>query len=146
MTLVVESSHGVGELVPWVTEAFSSIPNRNTALPNLADPLPFTPANCGKLVRYVPVEDKDEMSVVWALPVNGQNVKTKPLFYFQFLLEHEGGNSLQSYLIDRDLATKVSASPGHRFAGFSMMELNIKLTSSGIENYEKVIEAIFQFL
>lgn len=61
------------------------------------------------------------------------------------MIGHEGENSLLSYLKSKNWALALSAGPDHELYGMSQLELNITLTKNGLENYDKVIEAIFQY-
>jgi insulysin len=59
------------------------------------------------------------------------------------LFGHEGENSLLSYLISEGLALELSAGGDHELHSFSTFAIEVMLTKKGVENYEKVVEAIF---
>ena len=59
------------------------------------------------------------------------------------LFGHEGENSLLSYLISEGLALELSSGYDHELWNFSTFSVDITLTKKGLENYEKVIEAVF---
>jgi insulysin len=61
------------------------------------------------------------------------------------LFGHEGENSLLSYLISEGLALELSSSCDHELWSFSTFSVDITLTKKGLENHEKVIEALFQY-
>jgi insulysin len=61
------------------------------------------------------------------------------------LFGHEGENSLLSYLISEGLALELSSSFDHELWSFSTFNVDITLTKKGLENYEKVIESVFQY-
>lgn len=65
--------------------------------------------------------------------------------YHSNLFGHEGENSLLSYLISEGLALELSSSYDHELYHFSTFSVDITLTKKGIENVEKVIEAVFQY-
>jgi len=77
-------------------------------LPSLVEELPYTENEKGMFIRYVPVKDKDELSVSWVLPYTGLDT-SKPLNYHSNFIGHEGPNSLLSYLKKEDLAFKIWA-------------------------------------
>ena len=97
------------------------------------------------MVKFVPVKDKDVLSVTWVLPYVQKELRSQPLNYFSHLFGHEGENSILSYLISEGLALELSAGPDHELWSYSTFEINVTLTKKGLENYEKVIEAIFQY-
>ena len=52
----------------WVTDKFSPVIDYSVVLPDLGSPHPYPKENLGKLVKFVPVKDKDIMTIVWNLP------------------------------------------------------------------------------
>lgn len=128
-----------------MTEKFSAIKNFNVEVPSLMDPAPFPPESQTQLVRIVPVKDMDNLVLHWTLPYSGDDIKGKPLNYFSHLFGHEGENSILSWLIAQGLALELGAGPSHKLWGFSVFEVNIKLTKKGLQNYQKVVEAVFQY-
>jgi insulysin len=65
--------------------------------------------------------------------------------YYAFLFGHEGENSLLSYLKSEGYANDLSAGGDHELWSFSNFYLDISLTKKGLANYEKVVEAVFQY-
>jgi insulysin len=59
------------------------------------------------------------------------------------LFGHEGENSLLSYLISLGYALELSSSYDHELWSYSTFSVEITLTKKGLENYDKVIEAVF---
>jgi len=68
------------------------------------------------------------------------------LNYLSHVIGHEGENSLLSYLKAEDLALELGSSPDHSMDGMTTFEIEITLTKKGLENYENVIEATYQYL
>lgn len=102
--------------------------------------------NLGRLIKYVPVKDEDVLLIYWALPNYEKQWKSKPLYYFQFLLGHEGENSLLSYLISEGLAQSLCCYHYIHLHAISNLVVSVDLTKKGLENYDTVIEAVFQYL
>ena len=94
----------------------------------------------------MPVKDEHKLSIYWILPYLQDDIAGAPLNYYSHLIGHEGENSLLSYLKDQGWALELSAGGDHELWGFSTMEVNIKLTKLGLENYSLVIEATYQYL
>jgi insulysin len=63
MTLTVKSKHEIEVLEKWVTEKFSPVVNKDVVLPNLGDPTPYPTENLGKLIKFVPVQDTDQITI-----------------------------------------------------------------------------------
>lgn len=76
MTLTVKSKHDIDSLEKWVTEKFSPVVNKDVEVPNLADPHPYPTENLGKLVKFVPVQDTDQLTFYWTLPYVEKDYKT----------------------------------------------------------------------
>ena len=143
MTLSVYSRHEIELLEKWVTEKFSPVENKEVVVPDLGNPAPFPKENLGQFVRFVPVKDVDQLSLYWILPYVELEHNTQPLRYMAHLFGHEGENSLLSYLISEGLALELSAGGDHELFSFSTFAIEIMLTKKGVDNYEKVIEAVF---
>lgn len=69
--------------------------------------------------------------------------KTQPLKYHSHLFGHEGENSLLSYLIAEGLALELYSGYDHDLWSISNFYIDVTLTKKGIDNPDKVIEAVF---
>jgi len=145
MKLTVSGRHDIEQLEDWVVEKFSAVENKSVEVPDLGSPVPYPPENLGKLVKFVPVKDKDIITLLWILPYVQKDIKAQPLGYYAFLFGHEGENSLLSYLKSEGLANELSAGGDHELWSFSNFYVDISLTKKGLENYEQVVEAVFQY-
>ena len=112
-------------------------------VPNLGEPAPFLQSDLGQLFKFVPIKDKDILNLYWFLPYCQREYRSQPLKYFSNLFGHEGENSLLSYLIAEGYALELSAGYDHELWNFSNFYIDITLTKKGLENVEKVIEAVF---
>ena len=104
MTLSISGKHSLDDLEKWATEKFTAVENKDVVVPDLGIPAPYSSDRCGKLVKFVPIQDKDMITFFWILPYFERCHDTKPLNYFSHLFGHEGENSLLSYLISEGLA------------------------------------------
>lgn len=145
MCVTMSSKKSLEDMTKWATEKLSPIKNFNVEVPNLMDPQPFGPEQQSKLVRLVPIKDVDELSFIWVLPYTEKDLKRQPLHYYSHLFGHEGENSILSWLKNEGLALSLSAGPDHDLWGFSEFRIVIKLTKKGLEHYETVIEAVYQY-
>jgi len=145
MTLAISGRHEIEQMEEWVTSKFSAVENKSVVLPDLGSPVPFPREKLGKMVKFVPVKDKDIITLFWILPYVQQDIRAQPLGYYSFLFGHEGENSLLSYLKAEGLANELSAGGDHELWSFSNFYVDISLTKKGLANYEQVVEAVFQY-
>jgi insulysin len=61
------------------------------------------------------------------------------------LFGHEGKNSILSYLKKEGYAMSLSAGEDHEMGVFSDFQVTVGLTKKGLENYEKVAQAVFKY-
>jgi insulysin len=59
------------------------------------------------------------------------------------LFGHEGPNSLLSFLISEGLALELCSSSDHELWALSTFSIDITLSKKGLENYERVVEAVY---
>jgi len=69
MHLVVLSNHSLQDLEKWAVDKFSDIDNFDVEVPYLGDPAPFPEGHLCKLIKYIPVQDEDCLSLFWSLPL-----------------------------------------------------------------------------
>lgn len=143
MSLCVIGCEDVETLEKWVVEKFSPVVNKEVVVPDLCEEKAFNPEHLGKIIKFVPVKDKDIMTIFYQLPYCQKDFKTQPMDYLSNVIGHEGENSLLSYLKAEDFALALSCSPDHSMDGLTTFEIEITLTKKGLENYETVIEAIY---
>ena len=99
----------------------------------------------GKLIKFVPVKDRDILTVFWILPYVQKDFEAQPLGYYAFLFGHEGENSLLSYLKREGLANELGSGGDHELWSYSNFYIDIYLTKKGLDNYERVLEAVFEY-
>lgn len=147
MKLTVIGNHSLETLESWVREMFADVPNKDVKVPALDEPLkPFAPECLGQMVRFVPIKDKDMISILWpSLPYTQPEYKTQPLKYLSHLFGHEGENSLLSYLMHEGLALGLTAYGDHELFSISTFELDITLTKKGLAEWERVVAAVFKY-
>ena len=113
------------------------------AIPDYSQPTAYGPKNSAKLVKMFPVEDVNELKMVWNLPYYGNEIGKIHLKYFVELFGYEGKNSILSYLKSEGLANFLQANK-HSVGNFmTKFELCIELTEKGVKQYDRVVEAVF---
>lgn len=68
MRLVISGKHEISELEKLATELFSPIINIDVELPNLGAPAPYDEKKLSHVYKFVPIKDKDIISLYWFLP------------------------------------------------------------------------------
>ena len=140
------------DLENWAVTHFSAIENKNVTVPDLSEPvMAFDEQNLGQILRYNPILDKDKLSLYWILqnrsfPWLKEEWKSRLFQYFARLIGHEGENSLFSYLKEEDYAMELNASDRRFKDWMSLLKIDIILTKKGLNNTDKVIDAVFKYL
>jgi len=150
MNLCICGRFQIEQLEKWVTEKFSPVENKNVVVPSLSEPPSYPATHLGKLIKYVPVKDKDVLTLHFVLDYVEKDHKTQPLKYFAHLIGNEGENSLLSYLKAQGLALAPAKGATmcdveHLLDCMTFLQVEIILTAKGLDNYELVLEAAFQY-
>jgi insulysin len=147
MKLCISANHSLETMESWVREMFAGVPNKNVTPAKLDEPLkPFTPECLGQILKFIPIKDKDVLSIMWpSLPYTQEEYRTQPLKYLSHLFGHEGENSLLSYLMKEGLALGLSSYPDHELYCISTFSIDITLTKKGLQHIEQVVAAVFRY-
>lgn len=68
MYLCVIAKFDIETLEKWVTEKWTPVVNKDVVVPDLCVPPPFDDKVLGKLVKFVPVKDKDILDLFFNVP------------------------------------------------------------------------------
>lgn len=82
MTLCVSSNKKISELEKLVKEKFKGVKDKKVVVPDYSKPPPYGKNNSCHLVKVVPVDDVDELKIVWNLPYYGNEFNKVHLKYF----------------------------------------------------------------
>ncbi len=144
MRLVLISQKDIDELKKLVQEKFSAIPIRETQSLEIQTEI-FDSKDLPKIVRFVPVTQKNTLSLSFEIPYKEIDWSSKSSHILSSLLGHEGEGSYFSKLKKENLAYSISASTGN--IGYkSLFQVNIELTEKGKEKIERVIEFFFSYV
>ena len=145
MKLVLYSKENIEEIEKLAYQYFSPIENQSIQPLKYID-MPFTSENLAKFYHVKSIKKGDKLEIVWYVENLRPYFDSNPGSYISFLLGHEGKNSLLSYLIDEGLALELSSGCSNELNLFSTIEVSIKLTKKGLENYKDVSEIVFKYL
>lgn len=144
MNLVIASPLPLAQLKTLVIDKFSHIPNKN-AVP-LSPAVSYTStANREHMIYITPSTNTRELALVWDIPpsiVARRDAKAGPLV--NFVLGHEGKNSLLAHLKQEELADDLTANEEWLGADSNLLWIRVSLTDKGLRNTDQVIDAIFQ--
>lgn len=145
MKLVLYGNQSIDDIEKLAYEYFSPIKDFNIEPLKYKD-VPFTEENLGRIYHIKTIKKNDKLEFIWYLENLKPHFASNPASYISFILGHEGKNSLLSYLIDEGLALELSSGEGNELDLFSTLEVSIKLTKKGMENYREVCGIVFKFL
>ncbi|XP_060071056.1 nardilysin-like [Ylistrum balloti] len=151
MTVAMQSKDSLDKLEEWAREVFCDVPHNGLPQPvfhDLKDP--FDTPKFRKMYKVIPVEDAHKVYINWSLPPCLDKYRTKPLDYLATVLCDEGQGSVLAYLKEKLWALSIMG--GYSYDGFEMnstmtsFSVVVTLTDEGLEHYEEVVEAIFQYI
>jgi len=154
MSLVVQSVDDLDTMQNYVVNIFKDVPNNTEGVqPNFAVDVPFPAEHifCPfQLCHVIPIQQVQELRLMWFFPPQRHYYKTKPLHYLSWLVGHEGAGSLLSLLKKEHLALSVCAecetSGITDCSIYSIFTVEISLTDKGCAEYERVIDFVFQYV
>lgn len=146
MKLVVLGRESLDELESWVVELFSGIENKNLAQ-NRWDGVPLMGKDGDHLTVYArPIKDARKLTIMFPYPDEDEMFESDPQHYISHLVGHEGEGSLLSYLKKNDWTDDLSCGGYTICPGSGSFTINMALTEKGLKDYEKVVEATFQYI
>ena len=108
MNLAIVSKHSVDELQKLAVKHFTGVENRNLPPRDFTNEKVYDLENSfGRIIKIIPEQIRKTLALVWILPVSNPWDKKKSSKYLAHLFDHEGPNSLLSYLIKKNFATGV---------------------------------------
>lgn len=158
MTLAVVGPQSIEQLKDMVEKAFANVPNNRVDKPEEAwrGVPPFNDENSlvpafQSIVEVVPVKDIRQVTIAWPIVYESeQNYITslldKPNQYVGHLLGHEGPGSLLSYLKRKGWANSVASANEEELPDFETFEVVVGLTTKGLTEVDRVIEAVFSYI
>lgn len=144
MRLYVLSSLPLEDLQKLVVKDFSNIPNKKLQ-PFASKESLFTKDLKGHELFIETQKNLQTLSLIWEIPKEiVDRPSEKPESLVCFVLGHEGAKSLLSELKREGLAEELCCGPLELGAKTLLFELEVKLTTKGLESIDTVIERVFQ--
>lgn len=152
MLLAIHSKKSLDEMQELVVKCFSSVKSVEDEIKNQTTNLDeiFKPEFFNKIIFLKPKTAKKSLIITWVLPSVQKHYKSSPLKYVASILDSDGEGGLSSYLKEIKLITGLSfyaSESGHSGnSQFCMPKFSINLTDLGINNIDKILEAVFSYL
>lgn len=152
MYLAVQSNRSLDELQDLVVKCFSPMKKGDDepSKPSPAITDIFKPDFFSKLYFVKPKTVRKTLILAWALPSVQTSYKCHPVNYISEIFNNDGDGGLASHLEDAHLITSIGFySHLNAFSGnsqFCLSRCRVNLTDLGLQNIEKVLEAIFSYL
>ncbi|WP_444543417.1 insulinase family protein [Marinobacter zhanjiangensis] len=145
MTLAVYGPQSLDELEAMVRPRFSAIDNRNLTVKDHPQPL-FAPDSLPARLQVQTIKDIRRLQLIFPIPSQRDQYRTKPLHYVASLLGHEGPGSLLNVLKRRGWVESLSAGSGTDTGEHSTLELSMSLTSEGMNHQDEIVALAFDYI
>ncbi|CAF1121848.1 unnamed protein product [Adineta ricciae] len=145
MSLAVLGNQSLDELQELVIKSFKDVPNKR--LKKATYPADPYGENKRKTILYVvPVKEHRHLTINWVIPDHKELYYCNPESYLSHLIGHEGDGSLLSYLKKSGLAIELVSGEKNSAPGFNFFTVDIELTIEGLNQWEKVIYIVYQYI
>lgn len=142
MKLYVLSSLDLDALVNMVETDFSTIPLRKTIQPAPLGEL-FNKEMLGKEVIIPVSKDLYSVEVFWQIPAELMGLDREPDELLNYILSHQGKESLFSYLKEKGWVHEIQAAGIQLSNDVKVYDVQFVLTEKGFQERENVIEQLF---
>lgn len=146
MRLYILSSEPLEKLQAWTQNYFGVIPDKAAPQVTARPPL-FLPEQKGHLIGVSSDKNQYILSIFWELSFDfDSNADTKPYDLLCYVLGHEGEGSLTAKLKKDNLIEELGCGAIDLGQDQELLQLQMKLTSKGMSQLDKVIESVFEMI
>jgi len=136
----------IADMTKLAKQYFGHIPNKNTPRPEMTEAV-AKPEHLKKVVHYIPQTEMKQLRINFVIENNAQQFAVKPNGYVNYLLANEMPGTLASTLRDAGLSDAVySTFDADEYGNAGSFTLYIDLTETGVQNRDKVMGAVLQYL
>lgn len=143
MALSVLGKEPLDQLELMVREKFASVKAKGEVTPVIKADF-FNSNMMGKMVLVQPEKSIHSLTLLFPLPDQIKQYKSKPMDLIAYVLGDEGEGSLLAYLKANNLASGVSTSTAFTYKGGTVLAVSVTLTDHGDKEREAVLLAVFQ--
>lgn len=145
MTLAVEGPQSITKLEQMVCELFCDIPNSNTSIEPITEPL-YLQEHQKIQINVCPIRNDHQLIISFAMGSIDELYKTKPESILAYLLGHEGEGSILSLLKKQQWGMGLTAGSGINGSNFKDFNISISLTELGEQHIDEIINIVFSYL
>ena len=146
MKAAMVSNRNLEEMQTLAHSYFSDVPNKSIPDPEVKIEIDMAEA-MGKLVHYVPLEDKRQLQLVFLIDANSDKFKVKPNEYLAYILGSEMPNTPAARLKELGWASavNVTASP-NVFGNYGNFFIEVDLTEAGLAHRPAITDMLLGYI
>ena len=146
MKLALISKIPMQNLFDITQKHFSGIPSREVKMPPMPKDFRKPLENKFRLLKIKTIKDLRSLDVDFPTIRLSDYKDSKPATIIGSLIGHEGKGSLLSKLKDEGLVLSLSAGSGGSHPDINTFGISVSLTPKGLQNYERVLVLIFNYI
>jgi len=146
MKLALISSMPMQNLLGIAKKYFSAIPTREVNIPSMPKVFRKPLENQFRLLRIKTIKDIRSLEVDFPTIRLKDYQDSKPAGIIGSLIGHEGKGSLLSKLKEEGLVLSLSAGGGSSHPDINSFGITVTLTPKGLQNYERILQLIFNYI
>lgn len=141
MTLAIIYNDNTDEIKKIVNNVFGEI--KVHPVPNLKQNVQYFTKS--KIINYVPIKDENILSIYWDVPSFIKTPKQDTNSFLSHIIDNEAKNSIHSILYNKGYIKNLSSGP-HNEENRSLFYIEMKLTQSGLDNLQDIINIIYKYI
>eukprot|EP00467_Chlorarachnion_reptans_P001150 CAMPEP_0114521978 /NCGR_PEP_ID=MMETSP0109-20121206/20500_1 /TAXON_ID=29199 /ORGANISM="Chlorarachnion reptans, Strain CCCM449" /LENGTH=994 /DNA_ID=CAMNT_0001703171 /DNA_START=54 /DNA_END=3038 /DNA_ORIENTATION=+ len=145
MKLCLLGKESLDDLQALAEKHFSNIANSDVKVPTWSAE-PFGKESLGHMFEIVPIKEMRRVGLAWGFPTMRPHYKKKPSSLLGHLFGHEGKGSILSALKKLGWANELSGGLSNECTSFSSFLISIDVTPAGLENFEKIVVLIYEYI
>lgn len=146
MKLCVVGKDDLDTLEKYVVNWFSGVKNLQLKRPDFLSIPVALPEHTRTLTRIVPVKNMRSLELEWILPATHHQWATQPARLIAHCCAHEAEGSLAYLLKQRSLVNELTSGTPEQNSSYSLMQIHMELTESGLKHVEYIITLTFCYL
>lgn len=151
MYLTIQSKRSLDEMQELVVSTFSSLKSGPvTSRPTMPVDEIFLPKFFSHMYYVKPRKESKKLLLSWYVDSVDAHYKCRPLKYLRAIFRNQGEGGIASFLRDHQLAITISLEVDSRAfeanSMFALVKVTVQLTDFGLQNIDKILEAIFAYL
>jgi len=144
MTLIVITNKRTKNIKKMIDENYINITKKNA---NDFDHHPNTKIlQTPTLIKYVPIENQNNMTIVWEIPSFHTNLDSSPISFICFLIGNEYKESIYHILSDATYVTEFECGQRESIHNKCLFQIEMTLTTYGAKHKKIIINTILKYI